>query len=262
MPVKHLNSIDLYYESAGAGEPVLFIHGLGSSTRDWEAQSGYFAENFQVITFDVRGHGRSAKPAGPYSISLFAGDTAALIRSLAVGPVHLAGISMGGMIALQVTVDAPELVKTLTVVNSVPELILRTAGDRLRFRQRQLISKVLGMRAMGRFLARRLFPKPNHAAIRRLFADRWAENDRRAYLDALKALIGWSVTDQIAAIRCPVLFIAADHDYTPLSLKQKYVRQIPHAELVVINDSRHATPVEQPEAFNRALAAFLHRHRG
>ena len=65
MPIIAVNQTDLYYESNGAGQPVVLIHGLGSSTRDWEAQVPELAQAYQVITVDLRGHGRSAKPAGP-----------------------------------------------------------------------------------------------------------------------------------------------------------------------------------------------------
>jgi len=93
--------------------------------------------------------------------------------------------------------------------------------------------------------------------LRRIFVERWAENDKRAYFDAMKALVGWSVADRLGDIRCPTLVIAADEDYTPVSLKQAYVAKMVQAELVVIEDSRHGTPVEQPEQFNQALMTFL-----
>ena len=72
MPTIHVNGVDLYYESHGAGQPVVLVHGLGSSTRDWEPQVAGLAARFRVITFDVRGHGRSAKPRQRYSVALFA----------------------------------------------------------------------------------------------------------------------------------------------------------------------------------------------
>ncbi len=100
-----------------------------------------------------------------------------------------------------------------------------------------------------------------HVGIKtsRLFVERWAENDPRAYRDAMQAIVGWSVTDRLSTIQCPTLVIAADQDYTPVAVKEAYVARMPRAELVVIGDSRHATPVEQPEQFNEALMAFLSR---
>ena len=99
MPLKPVNNINMYYEVLGHGEPLLFIHGLGSSTRDWENQIDFFSKNYQVILVDVRGHGQTDKPPGSYSISMFANDIAGLLDQLELPSVHVVGISMGGMIA-------------------------------------------------------------------------------------------------------------------------------------------------------------------
>jgi pimeloyl-ACP methyl ester carboxylesterase len=257
MPKLHIRDIDLYYEVTGQGQPILFIHGLGSSTRDWEQQVLIFSKHYHVVTFDLRGHGKSDKPPGPYSISLFAADTAELIKGLGIAPAHVVGISLGGMIAFQLAVSAPDLVRSLVVVNAAPEFIVRTFKERLQVFQRQFIVRLLGMRKMGEVLSKRLFPRPEQEELRRLFVERWAENDPRAYADAMRAIVGWSVADHLNAIRCPTLAIAADKDYTPVTLKEAYVARMPQAELVVIRDSRHATPVERPEQFNEAVMAFL-----
>ncbi|MBP7962599.1 MAG: alpha/beta fold hydrolase [Caldilineaceae bacterium] len=259
MPTAHVNDIDLHYEELGSGPPLLLLHGLGSSSRDWELQVPVFAATHRVITCDVRGHGRSAKPPGPYSVLLFATDVAALLRHLGTGPVAVVGISMGGMIAFQLAVDAPALVERMVIVNSGPELVLRTWGERMQAWQRLALVQLLGMGGMARFLAPRLFPKPEQEEIRRTFTERWLENDKRAYIASLRALLGWSVADRLGEIRCPILVIAGDQDYTPLSIKEAYVAQLPQAELVVIPDSRHATPIDQPEAFNRTVGEFLVR---
>ncbi len=257
MPKLRIHDIDLYYEVTGQGAPLVLIHGLGSSTRDWERQVPVFSERYQVVTFDVRGHGQSAKPPGPYSIAQFASDTVELMKALGIGPAHVVGISMGGMIAFQLAVDAPERVKSLVIVNSGPELVARTFREKLAFWQRIAIVQLVGMRKMGEVLSQRLFPKPEQDALRREFIKRWAENDQRAYLHALRALMGWSVADRLGTIDCPTLVISADQDYTPVSLKEAYVAKMQCAELVVISDSRHATSVEQPDKFNAALLDFL-----
>lgn len=257
MPQLHVGNVDLHYEITGLGKPVLFIHGLGSSARDWELQVPAFCEQYQVVAFDLRGHGQSGKPPGPYSIPLFAADAAGLMQGLGLDPAHVVGISLGGMVALQLAVSHPSLVRSLTVVNAGPEFIVRTIQDRLQVLQRQLIVRLLGMRKMGEVLSQRLFPKPEQEDLRRLFVERWAENDPRAYRDAMMAIVGWSVSDQLGDIKCPTLVIAADHDYTPVAAKEAYVTRLPHAELAVIADSRHATPVERPEEFNAAVLAFL-----
>ena len=249
--------IDLYYEIIGNGEAIVFIHGLGSSVRDWEYQIDYFSKRYQVVVFDVRGHGRSDKPSGPYSIPLFARDTAEMIKALEIVPTHVVGISLGGMIALQLAADEQELVRSHVVVNSSSEKVERTMKERLAVMQRFLIVRLLGMRKMGEVLGGRLFPKPEQQELRHMFANRWAENDPRAYIEAIRAIVGWRVTEQLHKIECPTLVIAAEHDYTPIEDKAPLVNGIRNVEQVIIENSRHATPVDQPEEFNKVLSAFL-----
>ena len=257
MPTLRVRDIELYYEISGQGQPLLLIHGLGSSTRDWEEQIPCFSRHYQVIAFDVRGHGRSAKPPGPYTVPMFAADAAELIRLLGCGPAHVVGISMGGMIAFQLAVIAPHSVRSLVIVNSLPELVARALPEKLRLWQRQVLVRALGMRAMGSFLSKRLFPEPEQAGLRRKLIERWAQNDPRAYRAAFQALIGWSVVDQLGEITCPTLMLASDADYTPVAQKRAYLARMKHGQLLVINGARHAVPVERPEEFNRAVLGFL-----
>ncbi len=260
MPQVKVNGINLYYEIHGAGEPLLFIHGLGSSTRDWEAQVPEFSKNYRVITFDLRGHGQSDKPAGPYSMEMFASDTAGLLQALEVGPAHVVGISLGGGVAFQLALDHPELVKTLVIVNSAPATGASATEAQKEIESRIGIVRQLGMRQMGQVLSPRLFPKEQHAQLRETFVERWAENDPDAYVESLLAMAPWNVMDRIGSIRCPTLVIAADQDYSPVAVKEAYIKQMPQAELVVIPDSHHATPMEEPQTFNAALMRFLRAH--
>jgi pimeloyl-ACP methyl ester carboxylesterase len=216
--------------------------------------------NYQVVVYDVRGHGQSDKPSGPYRMALFAQDAIALIKALEIAPVHVIGISMGGMIGLQLAVDAPELVRSLVVVNSGPEMVVKSMEDRFQVFQRDLIVRVMGMRKMAEVLGQRLFPKPEQGDIRKIFIERWTENDPRAYRESFKAIVGWTVVDQLGVIRCPVLVVAAEEDYTPVESKAAYLKLLPQGEMVVIEDSRHATPVEKPEVFNRVIIEFLDQH--
>ena len=253
------NNILLYYEFYGTGETIVFIHGLGASTRDWEAQVRYFSKTHQVVTFDLRGHGRSDKPDGPYDVSMFAKDTIGLIESLHIGPAHIVGWSLGGVIAFQFALDFPEQVKTLTIINSVP-----TFGDPVIFQQeidrRVGIVRQFGMRAIGEALSENLFPKPEHAHLREGFVERWAENDPRAYIEATRSGLGWSVIDRLSAIDCPTLIISSEHDYWPLADKEAQAKLIPNARFEVIPDSHHAVVLEQPDKLNAALGQFLAEH--
>lgn len=262
MPFVNTGDIALHYEAVGAGAPLVFLHGLGSSGRDWAPQVHAFRSRYRVVTLDLRGHGRSGKPPGPYTVPMMAADVAGALRALAVAPAHVVGLSMGGMVGFQLAVDAPDVVRTLTVVNSAPSLRLDTWRRRLLYAQRRLLVRCFGMRRMGRWLAARLFPGAAHAALRETFEARWAENDRRAYLAAMRALAGWDAEPHLPALRLPVLVVAADADYTPVSEKRAYAARIPGAEVAVVAEARHALPAERPEAFNAVLSAFLGRHGG
>ena len=147
--------------------------------------------------------------------------------------------------------------KSLVIVNSGPEFIVDSFKQRLQVWQRFLILRLLGMRKIGQVLGQRLFPKAEQAPLRSVFFERWAANDPGAYREAMRAIIGWSVADRIADIDCPTLVLASDQDYTPLADKQAWAERMANAELVVIDDARHALPMEKPEAFNAAVESFL-----
>src|SRR5689334_13010905 len=176
MPSLSSNHIHLYYESTGDGPPLLFIHGLGSSTRDWEPQVADFSKSYRVITVDLRGHGQSEKPAGPYTIPEFAADVAGLLESLHASPAHIVGLSLGGAVAFQLAVDYPALLKSLTIDNSGPSMGGTPEQAQAEITRRVGIVQQMGMRAMGQALAPNLFPAAEHAALRETFIERWAEN--------------------------------------------------------------------------------------
>jgi 3-oxoadipate enol-lactonase len=259
MPFLHVDDIDLHYEITGQGKPLLLIHGLGSSGRDWQPQIDFFSRRYQVIVYDVRGHGRSSRPPGPYSIGLFAADTAKLINALEISPVHLVGLSLGGMIAFQFAVDYPQHLQSMTVINVGPQVKLTSLTLLVKMLRRFMIIRFYGMRKLGEILAQDLFPKAEHRAIRETFVERWAGNDKRAYRETMKAIMGWSVAERIEDIRIPVLVVASEFDYTPVSFKEAFVSRMIRAELAVIKDAHHAVPVEAPHQFNGVLAGFLER---
>jgi 3-oxoadipate enol-lactonase len=257
MPMITLGDLSVFYETHGQGEPVLLIHGLGSSTEDWDPQVEALRRDFTVVTYDVRGHGKTTKPGGKYSVPQFAADAAKLIEKLGLGPMHVMGLSMGGMIAFQLATDRPELVRSIIIVNSGPEMILRTWKEKFGIFQRRVIVRLMGMSKMGEVLAGRLLPAPEHAALRETFVERWARNDPSAYLRSLAALVGWSVMAKLPGIKCPVLVVTADQDYTPVEWKRAYTSTMAHASLVVIPNSRHMMPVETPAPFHDAIIPFL-----
>ena len=257
MPLLNLSEVQIYYEVHGKGDPLLLIHGLGSSSRDWEMQIGDFSRYYQVISIDLRGHGQSSKTPGPYSIPLFAQDTAQLIRALDLPSSHVLGISLGGMVAFQLVLDYPDLVRDLVIVNSVPELIAHNFQDRISYWQRLLIVRLFGLEKMGQVLAERFFTEPEQAGIRQIFTQRWGENHKPSYLASLKAAFGWSVLGRLGEIQARTLVIGSEGDYFSNTEKEEYTRLMPNAELVIVKGARHALPAEKPEEFNQIVEKFL-----
>ncbi|GAB4420634.1 MAG: alpha/beta hydrolase [Anaerolineales bacterium] len=255
MPTLIVNDLEMYYEIHGKGQPLMLLHGLGSSSRDWEMQVRHFSARYKVVLCDLRGHGRTSKPRGRYSIAQFSDDVAALLASLKLDPVHLVGISMGGMVAFDFAIRFPDMLKSLTIINSYPETRIENLKDRLMAWRRFFLLEALGLRQMGAVLANHLFPEQED--LRKKFVDRWGENDKRAYRESLRAVIDWDVEGRIHEITCPTLVVASDQDYFPLAEKQAYVSKMRDAKLVVIENARHAVTVQKPEQFNRILDEFL-----
>ncbi len=257
MPRINVGDCEIHYEERGSGDLVVLIHGLGSSIRDWELQIPAFSERYRVIAIDVRGHGQSDKPRGPYSVVKFAADVATVLDKLQVGPAHIVGISMGGMIAFQLAVDSPASIRSLVIVNSGPALVLRTLKEKFAIWSRRVALRLVGLPALAKKVAAMNFPHPEQAALRDKLASRLADNDPAIYRASMEALVGWSVEDRIGSIQCPTLVLAADQDYTPVAAKRVYAAKIPNARVAVIDNSRHVTPFDQPEAFNRVVLDFL-----
>lgn len=257
MPEARVNGCTLHYEVAGDGPPLLMLHGLGSSSRDWEYQLPELSRRYRLIMPDCRGFGRSDHPPGPYSIKGFAEDMRGLLQALGVERPHVLGYSMGGAIAFQMAVAHPEAVRSLIIVNSVASFRVDTLAKRFELYLRLVVARVLGMQRMAKIVANRLFPEPGQNDLRRKMIQRYADNDVHAYLAAIHALVNWDVTDLLGRIDCPVLAISADQDYSSLADKEDYVRRLSHARLEVIRESRHGTPIDRPEAFNALVLEFL-----
>jgi pimeloyl-ACP methyl ester carboxylesterase len=257
MPKVRAGDTDIYFEDAGEGEePLLLLHGLGQSGRVWEQQVNDFAPHFRVIIPDLRGHGQSDHPRGPYSIALFAEDMLHLLAALKVPQAHVLGFSLGGMVGFQMAHEYPERVRSLVVVNS---------GPSIKFNLVNLVSYARGrinvhfgsMAGLGRQMLNLVRHKEYQAAFAEILKQRWGDNNRASMMASIRAFQGWSVEDKLAEIECPVLAIASDADYTPIAYKERYVEQLPDARLVVIHDSHHRLLSDSHQQFNVVVRAFL-----
>lgn len=253
-----VNDIEMHYDRIGAGPPLLLLHGLGSSARDWESQIERFRGSHQLIVPDFRGHGRSDRPKGPYSIAGFAEDIARLIEELGVGPMPVVGISLGGMVGFQLAADRPELLTKLIAVNALPAFEMTRVSQKIQVAVRKVITRRLSMEKIGKVLSKRLFTDPDMGEQRSTMVRRWSENDKRAYEETFDAILAWpGVKAEMAQTEVPIVVINSELDYLAPEDKQPYIDAMPTAESVVIADAHHAVPMERPGRFNDVLERLL-----
>ncbi|MFK7892234.1 MAG: alpha/beta fold hydrolase [Granulosicoccus sp.] len=166
------NHYDLIASSdKSAANTVLFLHGLGSSSKDWSEQLPALKPHYHILFMDLRGHGLSNKPAGPYSIREMAADVAGLIAQLNLKDLHVVGLSIGAQVDLQLALDYPAGVATVTAVNSPADMVPRRLRDKFAVLQRKLLVRLLGMRGVGMAIAGRLLPGTEFTDRRQLFAE-------------------------------------------------------------------------------------------
>jgi len=260
MDFLNLPSGRIAYIRQGRGCPVLLLHGLGSSLLDWQPQIEHLAQHCEVFALDVRGHGQSEPLRAPVSMAELAGAVAGFIRALDIAPCIVVGISMGGTLTFQLQADHPQLLRAAVVINSAPSFPLDSWKVRAQVWLRLSLLRLFGLPALARMLAGKLFPKPEQQALRDLLSRRLAGNDPVSYLHAMRAIPGWSALPAAGQTQVPLLVVAGDRDYTPLEYKRAYLGQLRNARLEVVEDSGHATPLDQPQQLNALLQAFIAEH--
>lgn len=260
MPYQFVNGCLLRYELWGEGQtPLVLVHGLGSSADDWMLQLPAFAPHYLCVPLDLRGHGTSDKPPGRYSVTLFAADVAALLERLKLGPAHILGISLGGLVAQQLAMDHADLVRSLVLINTFPGLwplpveVLNTL-----LRRRGTLLHPRDMASTAHEVADALFSSPNLALLKEWTERRIAANDPDAYFRSTLAVVRFRPGRRLDRVRCPTLIIAGEADrVVPRIYQQRLRHRLPHAQFVSIPDSGHASNIDHPDAVNEAVVRFL-----
>ena len=183
------------------------------------------------------------------------------MTELNIDRTHILGLSLGCAVGYELAIHYPELVHSFIGVNMGPSLGSKSLKGTLTAIKRILIVLFLGMRVMGKSIAKAVFPSPYQANLRQLLIESIAKNDRRSYINSMLALKGWSVVDELSSIQCPTLIVASEFDYSSIESKQVAVDAIPNAELCVVDGTRHVLPLEKPILFNEIVLTFLEHHR-
>ncbi|OGK78189.1 MAG: hypothetical protein A2X36_05565 [Elusimicrobia bacterium GWA2_69_24] len=234
------------------------LHGLGSSAEDWAPQLGPLGVGHRLVLVDLPGHWRSAHPRGRLTVPAMGQRLEALLDRLGEPSVHVVGLSLGGCVGLELVLQAPGRVRSLTLVNAFARLSPPDAAGGLRMLARLVLLGTAPMSIVAALVARGLFPKPQQAELYRRAARSLGRTSRRAYLASIAALATFDARDRLGRVACPTLVVAGERDCTiSLASKEALARGIPGARLAVVPDSGHATHCDQPEIFNRLVLDFL-----
>ena len=246
----------IYFREYGRGEPLLLVHGLGSSGADWGLQLPVLEKRFRVIVPDLPGSGRSQPPREQYSIAGFASALWALLDQLQLDRVNIVGFSMGGAVGFEMSLQRPDGVQRLGLINSLATYKLDHWSKWLEARIPALLVPLIGMERMARLAAGRLFPRPWQRSLRAAAVAVISAVPATSYLGMGLALQQWSAVDRLHRLKCKILLIAAQHDYTPLAEKRALAARL-RAPIIVVRGSRHATPFDSVAVTNASLLALL-----
>jgi len=249
-------NVELNYDSTGDGTAIVLTHGLGDDLEYWQAVVETLARYHRVVRWDVRGFGGSDKPPGPYSTAMFAADLGGLLDALRLERVHLVGISMGGVIAQQFALDRPERLRSLVLVSTSSEV-----GSQATANWQRLADKIErdGFDPRSADASRSFSPTfvARHPERVRAMAARTAANDPAAYAAAARAVSDYRWTAELARVTIPTLILQGlDDQLTPPGGSVKMSRVLPHSRLLLIPETGHNLPLEQPAVFVNAVLAF------
>jgi 3-oxoadipate enol-lactonase len=274
MGLAKVGDVELYYEEHGSGEPLLCIMGFATDSMGWILQVPEFSQRYRTIVFDNRGVGRSAKPPGTYTIHQMADDAAALLDALDIRRAHVIGISMGGMIAQELTLRHPERVHGLILACTYPEPDAEVEQTR-QFTLTQMGATVtatgetrIDVTALNPLLLfqhllplvfNQSFIETDLPKLMHLFSGALQYGfSMEAILGQLEAVMSHKATDRLHQITAPTLVITGDADrLIPPANSDIIARSIPGARLVKIPGGSHGFNIEMPDQFNRAVLDFL-----
>lgn len=256
-----VNGIEIHYTIEGSSGPwVCLSHSLACHSGMWDEQIAALTSAYRVLRFDTRGHGQSAVPSGPYSFVAMADEVAALFDALQIERAHFVGLSMGGMIGQSLGLRHPQRLLSLTLADTSsrqPVAAEKVWADRIAQARAQ------GMQALEESTLARWFSESYRSAqpavVQRIGAMIRA-TPVEGYANCAFAISRINFTDQLKAIRCPVLIIVGEDDPgTPVAMSREIQAAIPDSELVVLPRAAHLSNIEQADAFNSALLSFLRR---
>ena len=268
MPHVQAEGARLYYEEAGSGHPIVFVHEFGSDHREWETQMRFFSRAYRCIAYNARGYPPSDVPddLSLYGWEPSVADIAAVMRGLSIARAHVVGLSMGGYAALQFGLRYPDMASAIVAAGagtgsapSVREAWLKEAPALAR----GFIDR--GMAAVAEDMGH----SPTRIQLKRKDPRGWAEtvehlrghsaqgmSNTMARYQAMRPSLH-DFREEFSRMTIPVLLAVGDEDLPCLETNLMLKAAIPSAGLWVCPNTGHAINLEEPGAFNAEVQAFL-----
>jgi 3-oxoadipate enol-lactonase len=247
----------------GRGRPtVCLVHALAADMTLWAEQVPVLLQaGFAVLRIELRGHGGSSTPQGPYSMAGLGDDLAAVLRALDLGPVHYVGLSLGGMAGQALALDHPGLLRSIVICDALPEN-LRNAdevwGPRIRLARQVGSCAPLADGTMERWLT---------PGFRAANPGRWAEiaatiaaTPAEGYAGCAEAISDFSFVARLPGLSIPALVLCGEDDHAvPPAEAERIAGLVPDGRFHIVAGARHLPNVEQPEVFNGLLLEWLRK---
>lgn len=254
--------IRLYYEEFGSGNPILFVHGRGAAYEAWTYQLENLRKNFRVIAFDLRGHGFSDKPSGPYNHEAFARDLKNFIRQLDLKDVTVVGWSTGSFTIEKYAAlyGLHDPISKIALVGSTPVFAARrdfphaltlSFFDRMKKNHRKNHPEAV------RNFVKALFGRPPDNATSAWLFNMIMRTPLPVLLDTLEANIAMDYRNVLSEIDIPTLILQGKNDKLCFHKAAEYMnKQITSSKLVSFKQSGHSPFLEETSKFNATLSNF------
>lgn len=264
------DGVRLFHEETGRGHPIVFVHEFAGDSRSYEAQIRHFSRRYRCVVYNARGYPPSEAPAlaAGYSQDKARDDLIGLIEHLGLGRAHVVGVSMGGFAALHAAIARPDLLSAIVVAGSGYGAYPPTR-DKFRADMEATAAAFAAEGAEGP--GRRYAAGPTRLQFARKdsrgyaeFVAQFLEHPARTSTDTLRGVQRdrpslWDLRAELASIRVPTLIMSGDEDEGCLEPALFLKRTIPTAGLSILPNTGHTLNLEEPAAFNAALADFFHQ---
>jgi len=262
VPFTDSDGAKIWWEELGDGEPLLLIHGLGSSLEMWCGIDEQLGTHHRVVRFDNRGIGRSDIPDGGYTLAQMARDAVAVLNAAGMETAHVFGVSLGSMIAQHVALDHPAVLRSLALGCTIcagPDMVRRAAVVEDLLQNRERMTPEQNVRAMLPYtIDPKTPPDVTENYVQTLLANRATA---AGYFGQLMATARLSTWRRLGEVTTPTLVIGAEHDeLIPPGNSADVARRIPGARYELLRDASHNFWVDQPQRTVELLLDWFAAH--